>query len=40
MRAAGEHRVLFDGSVLASGMYFVKLQVGGQVDVRKILLVK
>jgi hypothetical protein len=40
LRAAGEHRVLFDGSVLASGMYFVKLQVGGQVDVRKILLVK
>jgi hypothetical protein len=37
---AGEHRVLFDGSALASGMYFVKLHAGGQVDISKVLLVK
>jgi len=41
LQAAGEHRELFDGSALASGMYFVKLQAAGeQVEVQKVMLIK
>ncbi|MBI3194018.1 MAG: T9SS type A sorting domain-containing protein [Ignavibacteriae bacterium] len=38
--AAGEHQVKFDGSNLASGMYFVKLQANDFVTVKKIVLMK
>jgi hypothetical protein len=38
--AAGVHAVNFDGSDLASGLYFYKLQAGSFVDVKKLVLLK
>jgi hypothetical protein len=40
IKSAGEYRVMFDGSAMASGMYFVKLRADEQVDVSKVLLIK
>jgi hypothetical protein len=40
MRDAGSHQVAFDGSRLASGMYFVRMQAGSFSAVKKIMLVK
>lgn len=37
---AGEHRVQFDGRNLPSGCYFYRLTSGGNVRVRKLLLLK
>ncbi len=37
---AGSHSVVFNGHDLASGVYFYQLQVGGQSQIRKMLLVK
>ncbi|AXJ00487.1 Por secretion system C-terminal sorting domain-containing protein [Cyclonatronum proteinivorum] len=37
---AGTHQVRFDGSGLASGLYFVRLQTGDMVMTRKMTLVK
>lgn len=39
-RAAGAHSVEFDGSNLAGGIYFYRLQVGQFVDVKKMILMK
>jgi hypothetical protein len=39
-RQAGEHEVTFDGSKLASGLYFVRLQAGEFTAVQKMLLLK
>lgn len=39
-QAAGEHGLVFDGTGLASGMYFVALEGAGRHDVRKVLLLK
>jgi Secretion system C-terminal sorting domain len=39
-RDAGVHEVKFDGSNLASGVYFYRLQTGGFVNTKKLLLVK
>lgn len=39
-QAAGEHRQVFDGTGLASGMYFVVLEGAGLCDVKKVLLLK
>ena len=36
----GEHEVFFDGSELASGVYFYTLESAGQLDTRKMILVK
>ncbi|HOV98085.1 MAG TPA: T9SS type A sorting domain-containing protein [Bacteroidota bacterium] len=36
----GEHRVVFDGSSLPSGIYFAYLQAGSQLQVKKLLLLK
>lgn len=36
----GEHQVRFDGTGLASGLYLVRLEAGGRVDARSILLLK
>jgi hypothetical protein len=39
-RDAGTHEVTFDGSGLASGMYFVKMQAGEYTAVQKMMLLK
>jgi hypothetical protein len=40
VQEAGYHEVTFDGSKLASGVYFYTLRAGGFVQTRKLLLVK
>lgn len=40
MMEAGEHTVAFDGSVIASGIYFARLESGNTVKTHKILLMK
>lgn len=37
---AGEHRVTFDGSSLASGVYFARLEAGKNVRTEKLMLLK
>ncbi len=37
---AGHHSMFFDGSELASGVYFARLQTGGDNFTRKLLLIK
>ncbi|RJP73354.1 MAG: T9SS C-terminal target domain-containing protein [Candidatus Zixiibacteriota bacterium] len=39
-REAGSQEVTFDGSGLPSGIYFARLEAGGQVQVQKLMLVK
>ncbi|WP_083909842.1 T9SS type A sorting domain-containing protein [Gracilimonas tropica] len=39
-KSAGQHRVSFDGSGLSSGVYFYRLEAGGQTLTQKMLLVK
>ena len=39
-QTAGEHKFYFDGSDLQSGTYFVKLQAGEQVRIKKMTLLK
>ena len=39
-RSAGSHQVVFDGTDLSSGVYFVKLTAGGIAQTMKLLLVK
>jgi hypothetical protein len=39
-RNAGVHEVKFDGSQLSSGVYFYRLQTGGFMDTKKLLLLK
>ena len=39
-RTEGVHRVRFDGTGLASGVYFYEMKAGGYRDTRKLLLVK
>jgi hypothetical protein len=38
--AAGSHAIEFDGSALASGLYFARLQATGQTTTTKLMLVK
>ncbi len=41
VRSAGTyHRVTFDAHHLASGVYFARLQSGGQIQMRKMMLLK
>ena len=37
---AGDHSISIDGSDLASGLYFIRLSAGTQVDSRKLTLIK
>jgi len=39
-KSAGEYEVKFDGSDLSSGVYFYRLQAGGFVQARKLLLTR
>ncbi|MEO1023850.1 MAG: T9SS type A sorting domain-containing protein, partial [Bacteroidota bacterium] len=39
-RSSGQHRVTFDASRLASGMYFYRLEAGEQVKTQKMMLIK
>jgi len=38
--SAGRHVCEFDGGELAAGLYFVRLEVGGVVLIRKVIMVK
>jgi hypothetical protein len=40
MFTAGEHRVVFNGSSLPSGLYFARLESGSMQATRKLLLLK
>lgn len=40
VRGAGEQRVRFDASRLASGIYFCRLEAGGRQEVRKVMLLR
>ncbi|MBC8205193.1 MAG: T9SS type A sorting domain-containing protein [FCB group bacterium] len=38
--SASEHRTIFDGALLSSGVYFVRLAAGDNYSVRKMILLK
>lgn len=40
MVAAGHHQVVFDGSGISSGVYFCQLKAGGELQTRKMVLIK
>ena len=40
VQEAGEHRVRFDGSGLASGVYFYQLRAGAYAGTKKLLLLR
>ena len=40
MKTAGEHRVTFDASGLASGVYLCRIEAGGMMQTRKIVLLR
>ena len=39
-QTAGSHQVEFDGAMLASGIYFYKLQSGKKAQIKKMLFIK
>ncbi len=40
MQSPGLHQVIFDGSNLASGVYFYRLDAGGFIETKKLVLLK
>jgi hypothetical protein len=40
MKNAGEYVATFDGTKLASGVYFYRLQAGNQMLVKKMVMMK
>jgi hypothetical protein len=40
IQTPGEHRIMFDARRLASGMYFYRLSAGGQIAVKRMVLVR
>jgi hypothetical protein len=40
VQSAGAHSVTFDGSTLASGIYFYRLQAGDYIQTQKMVLLK
>jgi hypothetical protein len=40
MKTAGDWIATFDGSKLASGVYFYRLQAGNQMQVKKMVMMK
>jgi len=40
MKDAGNYEATFDGSKLASGVYFYRLQAGNQMQVKKMVMLK
>ena len=40
LQEAGEHQISFDASQLSSGVYYYRLQAGGNVEIHKMVLMK
>jgi len=40
LRSSGTHRVSFDASHLSSGIYYYRLDMGAQFEIKKMMLIK
>ena len=40
IKTAGEHRVIFNAAELASGVYLCRIEAGGMMQTRKMVLIK
>jgi flagellar hook assembly protein FlgD len=39
-KSAGNHSVSWDGTIVGSGMYFCRLESNGQLETKKMILMK